>query len=299
MSNCIAPVPDARDTLMPPGPTNFALIIGAMKSGTTSLFELLSQHPEIAASSVKEPRYFVGEEEWRRGWGWYLGLWRWDPTRHRIALEASTAYTTYPARPGVPARIAQVAGATFRFIYVLRNPLEQITSNARQALYVGWGRPLDEGIPGWMIDTVRYAMQVEQFLAVFPRERLLLFTLEEFQRQPDAVLRRVCRFLGVDEHFTFSGVDRRYNAGEVYELPGLLRRLIKAGSVRWLASRILPRRWRHGIRALLPRLTQRRADLGRYRLTEQERAMVLEQLAPDLRRLETMHGVEVGKYWGI
>ena len=41
-----------------PRPWNFAIIIGAMKSGTTSLFDLLSQHPEVAGSRSKEPDFF-------------------------------------------------------------------------------------------------------------------------------------------------------------------------------------------------------------------------------------------------
>jgi hypothetical protein len=36
-------------------------IIGAMKSGTTTLHEYLDSHPEIAMSRIKEPGYFVEE----------------------------------------------------------------------------------------------------------------------------------------------------------------------------------------------------------------------------------------------
>ena len=40
-------------------PDNFSIIIGAMKSGTTSLFEVLAQHPEICGAKKKEIDYFV------------------------------------------------------------------------------------------------------------------------------------------------------------------------------------------------------------------------------------------------
>ena len=59
-------------------PSNFALIIGAMKSGTTSLFHLLAQHPEIAAASVKEPNYFSSDDVYSKGWDWYVGPGRRD-----------------------------------------------------------------------------------------------------------------------------------------------------------------------------------------------------------------------------
>ena len=126
---------DSRDSMTSSavdGPRNFALVIGAMKSGTTSLFEILGQHPEIAPAEVKEPGFFSDAETWDKGWDWYRGLWNWDEKSHHVALEASPAYTTYPARPGVPGRIASVRGASFRFIYLMRNPLTQIPSNVRQ-----------------------------------------------------------------------------------------------------------------------------------------------------------------------
>ena len=40
-------------------PDRFAFIIGAMKAGTTSLFEILSQHPQVCPSKTKEPDYFI------------------------------------------------------------------------------------------------------------------------------------------------------------------------------------------------------------------------------------------------
>ncbi len=39
------------------------LIIGAAKSGTTSLYEYLSLHPEVFMSEIKEPKYFAWDAE--------------------------------------------------------------------------------------------------------------------------------------------------------------------------------------------------------------------------------------------
>jgi hypothetical protein len=281
------------------GPDSFALIIGAMKSGTTTLFEQLAQHPQIAPARVKEPHYFSEPDVFARGWDWYRGLWSWDPARHRVALEASTSYTTMPARPGVPARIAAVRGARFRFIYILRNPLTQIESNMRHQLFVEGERPLDQGVPPWMIETVSYAMQIDQYLAIFPRDSLLLLTLEEFEREPAAVLRRVCGFLGVDDAFRFQDPAQRFNAGSTFEMAPLWARIVKMPALRSLAGVLLSRRMRHFLREKVARLPGRQANLGRYQLTAQEQASVLRQLAPDLARLESEYGVPVGRDWPV
>lgn len=281
------------------GPHRIALIIGAMKSGTTTLFEMLAQHPEIAVPTFKEPDFFSDDERYARGLGWYLGLWDWKPAVHRIALEASPAYTTFPSRPGVPLRIASVPGAEFRFIYILRNPLEQIESSIRHTLYAGWGQSLDEGIPGWMIENVSYAAQLEEYLKVFPRERCLLLTLEEFSERPEDVLRRACAFLGVDEEFPFRQTGARYNTGDVYEIGELWARVVKFGPVRAIANRLLPRTLRHRIRARLTKLPGPRASLGRYLMTDEEKASVIEQLGDDLARLQHRYGVATDRYWGV
>jgi hypothetical protein len=75
----------------------FAIIIGAMKSGTTSLFEYLAGHPMLAPCREKEPDFFARDERWRRGRSWYEGLWRPAPPADGFALEASTSYTKLPA----------------------------------------------------------------------------------------------------------------------------------------------------------------------------------------------------------
>ncbi|MCH8112407.1 MAG: sulfotransferase [Proteobacteria bacterium] len=104
-------------------PTNIAIIIGAMKSGTTTLFELLSQHPEIAPCREKEPFFFASEEKYAADEDAYQMLWDWDPNRHKIALEASTDYAKLPFVTGVPDRMAACDKFRFRFMGTSKNSI--------------------------------------------------------------------------------------------------------------------------------------------------------------------------------
>lgn len=81
---------------------NFALIVGSMKCGTTSLFSYLAQHTQISACNDKEPRFFTNDHKWAKGFEWYQSLWDWDHNQHKIALEASVDYTRVPFRPNAP-----------------------------------------------------------------------------------------------------------------------------------------------------------------------------------------------------
>ncbi|MEO0377749.1 MAG: hypothetical protein AAF329_24750 [Cyanobacteria bacterium P01_A01_bin.17] len=45
----------------------FALIIGAMKCGTTSLFHYLAEHPQVSPSRNKEPFFFCDDRRYQQG----------------------------------------------------------------------------------------------------------------------------------------------------------------------------------------------------------------------------------------
>ena len=47
------------------------IVIGAMKSATTTLHEQLARQPGIFMSRPKEPNFFSDDENYARGWGWY------------------------------------------------------------------------------------------------------------------------------------------------------------------------------------------------------------------------------------
>jgi hypothetical protein len=280
-------------------PDNFALIIGAMKSGTTSLFEILTQHPEVAGARIKEPDFFSEPAVFERGWDWYRGLWDWRGG-HTVALEASVSYTKAPIWAGVPQRIAAMPDARFRFIYMIRHPFTRISSQVRHSLYEGWGKSLDEDLTEDLIDFSRHAMQADRYMEVFPRSALLIKTLEEFSASPTQVLEEICRFLEIDPSFPFASVERRYNKGDLYGLPSSLARVVRGGALRAVADRLLPRSVRHRIRDALTGAA--RADnptLGRYELNEMEQQRVLERLEQDHLRLRDHYGVDVERHWGL
>lgn len=75
----------------------FCIILGAMKAGTTSLFNYLAQHPEISPCSTKEPFYF--SHHYHKNPNKYLSLWPKQDWEHKVLLEGSTSYTKYPSKP--------------------------------------------------------------------------------------------------------------------------------------------------------------------------------------------------------
>ena len=100
-------------------------IAGAAKSGTTSLWRYLLQHPDIFMPSdimYKEPAYF-SDIKGMKDLNEYLSLFK-NVTTEKMIGEASAAYLTSPESPE---RIREVVPDA-KFIIMLRNPIDRAYS---------------------------------------------------------------------------------------------------------------------------------------------------------------------------
>lgn len=282
-------------------PDQFVLIIGAMKSGTTSLFEILSQHPQICESKVKEPDYFIADKD-DASHTEYLNLWDWDKSTHSIALESSVAYTKAPFITGVPKRISNSKLGNFRFIYILREPLSRIESQARHGLFAGWGKSLDLGVSDDLVEFSRYATQIDNYLEYFPKESILLVVLEEFKENPNAVLTRICEFLEVDKTYNFSDVDEVRNPGDFFNARPIVSKITQGGFSQFVIQKLLPAKIKKWLRNLLTKNSKKNVEnpsLGRWKLTDKEREETICLLESDLNRLQSQYDIDVKKIWNI
>ena len=185
-----------------------------MKSGTTTLHELLARHPELAMSEPKEPCWFVAPEVleshwpemWRRAF-WkseaaYLDLFPAKP-RARYRGESSTDYAKRSRIDGVAERIAAYSPDA-RFVYIMRDPVERTISHYWHMVELRGERraPLEaiRSEPHYT-EVSHYAFQLAPYLERFGRDRLHALTFEELRRDPQAAVRSVFAWLGVDTDF--------------------------------------------------------------------------------------------------
>lgn len=156
------------------------LIVGAMKSGTSSLYQWLAAEPEFVLPAVKEPHFFSRDEVWRRGPDWYRGLFSDEPGL--VVGEASTSYTN-PDRNHEAARRAASVVPDARLIYVLRQPVERLRSHYRHQVWRGQERrSLLEVLSDPENPLVRrscYHACIAPFLDAFPREQLCIVRFED------------------------------------------------------------------------------------------------------------------------
>jgi len=220
------------------------IVIGAQKSATTTLFQYLRHHPQVALPEGKEAPFFSHDTVYRRGWPAYMEALARDggmTDPERVWGTVTPAYMVggvlNPARgvaPGeydartVPRRI-QACLPDVRLVAILRDPVQRAFSHYGMVVNRGAERrSFDEAVERLLepaaLEAARaapseatgyvvwgeYGRLLEAYLDVFPRERLLILFTDELERAPLELLARLHRFIGVSEDFVPPNLGRRY-----------------------------------------------------------------------------------------
>lgn len=188
-------------------------ILGAAKSGTTSLYNYLNQHPGIYLSPVKEPTFFCEEFQIISDPISYFKLFD-DVTTERIVGEASHAYLTSPSTP----RVLRGLFPSARFVVILRNPADRAFSlyhhmrrsgyeyinSFEKALEAEEERIISsrfrDNCPQYLYNFLYYRSglygeQLRRYFEFFERDRFYLLTSDALKRDPRASVEAILRFL--------------------------------------------------------------------------------------------------------
>ncbi len=192
-------------------------IVGHHKCGTTALYLMLKAHPQIYMPELKEPKFFATDMPARldasagsrlpQTLDEYLALFAPAGPDQRVG-EASPSYlTSRTAASG----IAELAPAA-RIIAILREPasflrsyhLQLVQSHVEREKDLHRALALERIERGGRVifrysDNLRYVEQLRRYDAAFSPEQLLVLIYDDFRRENEATVRRVLRFLEVDE----------------------------------------------------------------------------------------------------
>lgn len=174
-----------------------AVIIGAQKAATTTLFDRLADHPGVSPCDPKEPMHFE-RSDWRAGMAGYAAMF--PQAKGRVTLEASTTYSFARSSEAAAARL-QAHNADLRVIYVIRDPIDRIVSAHRHAVSRGYALSpkLETALGQWagLVDNTRYASRLAPFRARFGPDRVLVLTFDDLTDDQEAAVARAQRFLGL------------------------------------------------------------------------------------------------------
>jgi hypothetical protein len=192
------------------------MLIGAQKSGTTSLAQQLGSHPGLCLSAEKEPAYFNTCEDWRAGLDQYHALFA--ATDGQLCLEASTMYTFLPEFGGTHERI-HAYNPDVKLVYVMRDPVERILSNyAFRRVRRLTADPPEVALVSdpTFVNRSRYGMQLRPYFELFPAEQIHLMVFEEHLADPTGSLKELAGFLGIapDGFASVEETSRHSSTGE-------------------------------------------------------------------------------------
>lgn len=264
------------------------MVIGAMKSATTSLCYELGRHPDVFVSRPKEPQFFS-----RKAYDGDLAPYRalFAGSRAAARGEGSTNYTKNLMFPACASRIAAVLPAV-RMIYIVRHPIDRMESHYRHMLTERpelRDRTLDAYVAEHpsLLDTSLYWRQISAYRDHFPDEQIRVFLYDDFVRDGARVVREACAFLGVDPALApIADQAARRNSSEKLLQTPLRRRIADVpGAVR-AARTVLPSFVRRQVQPLL-REPAPELDTRWKRSTLRK---VADQIRPDMERFLAFYG---------
>ncbi|MBF0282124.1 MAG: sulfotransferase [Zetaproteobacteria bacterium] len=207
-------------------------LVGAMKTGTTSIYNVLKKHPCVFCSPIKEPNYYctdISELVKEKGGQWnitpiqsqydllnairrgsicehivnkdvYLSLFE-NARNDQFAGEFSVAYMRSASSASEISKDCPNA----RIIMVLRNPIDRAFSDFSMALMLGlescdFSEMVTENLslpePSRYLSDGLYYEQVKRYLDVFPREQVLILLQEELRQDFSKSIAKVLQHIG-------------------------------------------------------------------------------------------------------
>jgi hypothetical protein len=143
------------------------LIVGAQKSGTTSLFSYLDGCNGFVGSRPKEVHFFDREDNFSKGANWYEAHFSTRPGKRGLFFEASPEYL---CREKVPERV-KAYNADLKIIILLREPVSRLYSAWN--MYRQWS---DDGVIPWGIANDQYGREESPIYSVFFRNECPSFS---------------------------------------------------------------------------------------------------------------------------
>jgi hypothetical protein len=293
------------------------LLIGAAKSGTSSLFAYLGQHPDVFISPTKEPNFFAlaGQRVAYRGPGdviinqasvttlsEYQALFK-GVKREAAVGEASNLYLYLPAAPeAIERHLPDV-----RLIAILRDPAERAYSSYlhmrrdgreprhsfEAALEEEAARVSENWEPLWHYTRLGfYHAQLRQYYERFPRERIAVYLYDDFEADPRRVVQELFTFLGVDPSFE-PDMSVRHKVSGTPRSRALHTILTRPNPAKALAKRLMPT----GLRGqLYGAVMQRNIREERDCLRDDTRRTRQRLYQADVQRLSQLIGRDLSRW---
>ena len=190
------------------------MCIGAAKSGTTSLYDILRQHSDVFIPSFKEPHFFDIPSVYENGLEWYTETYFSSVKDEKLIGDFSPTYffDTNSAQ-----RIFNDLGSSIKFIVILRNPVDRAYSHYlhskrdeherlsfSEAISAESARVAKNNYLDYLrfsyIGQGMYSQMLKRYFNLFSKENFLVINFEqEFVAKREETVKRIFEFLELED----------------------------------------------------------------------------------------------------
>ena len=274
------------------------LVIGSMKSGSSSVCRFLELHPSVFMVERLDPEFFSDDAVWARGLGWYESLFA-GSEQFRWRAEGSNSYTMIDRHPHTLDRIKATLGDV-KLIYLVRDPVQRIMSAWIQ-------RRVDSpditdhdpnkaiwNDPDFFVDASLFWKHITLYQSRFGAENLWVGCMEDMQREPEKFFASLCTFLDIEAPQSEDALNLHLNKSESKKIPSATYSLIRSlPGFTWLRH-LVP----SGIRSNLRRNYFVRSKAERPQFSEATLARLHEIIRPDAEQTLAFLGKEP-RFWSL
>jgi hypothetical protein len=199
------------------------IIPGASRSGTTFIYDLLKQHPQIFAPQKKELRFFDKDSEYNKGIVHYFDYYK-EAEDNQLLLDISPPYFhsgitvsqdkkhQFNNLDDSAKRIHKLIGNNAQILILLRNPVNRLYSQYSKNFFqekenetlenaieieLNGIRTNQNSVYCWIYKN-NYLLHIQKWLTYFGDTKFILF--EELIKNPNKVLNPVLNSIGLDDH---------------------------------------------------------------------------------------------------
>ena len=200
------------------------LCVGFAKCGTTTLYDIMKQHPDIYLPNIKEPIYYGNKNlEQNKGFNWYLNRYYAKSISENIIMEINPIL----GRSVSASQIKKDYGENTKIIFLIRNPISRIYSEFKMNLVDGTcflnlkdnlGDSTKELFDKWIdinfknfenkyilkndystmfCESGNYYVKIKDYIETFGKENVQIIFFEDFIKDPKSECSKIFDFINV------------------------------------------------------------------------------------------------------
>tara|TARA_B110000008_G_scaffold254533_1_gene270543 strand:- start:924 stop:1817 length:894 start_codon:yes stop_codon:yes gene_type:complete len=280
-------------------------IVGAAKSGTTSLHNYLNQHPNIFMCNPKEPHFLINKE---------IGVDRipvgitekleyedlfFEGGDKKYRGESSVMYLMYPEI--VIPKIKNNYLENTKIIIMLRNPVERAYSGFHHVRRYNIKENIQDFTEAWKLSEERYFNQkdmtpasryqelglyfnqVQSYLNEF-KDNLHIIIYDDYKSDFKSEMNKIFDFLEV-ENIEIDSEKRYMVGGWQWENEKMKRLMLSRNPLKSVLKMLIPFK---GLRKYIRKRIQNKNSVEVKQITEKERIMLKEFYKIDVKRLSVL-----------